>query len=290
MIKKKRWFALSVLLVLTMVLAVACGKKTVDPPEAPQSEETQEETEAAPQQSTEQTKTESENDDCMDQLIGGSAGTVNYAVNFVEKQYEAEDGTAIFKMSMAYPIFEGEEEGVMQINRFYQDWSEQKVKEYEEDEDSTRQSALEVYRESRDAGWPGPWTENYEVSSVKTWNGYVSVLMDSYLYEGGAHGMPYREGHVFRLSDGQEVELADLTNKDQGEWDKILRARFADRIAQGEEAEFFEDALESIKVRDMKDVGYYFTETGIAFYLPPYEVGPYSTGYVEVEVPFDEIV
>lgn len=288
--KRKGWFALTLCLVLTIAFAVACGKKTVDPPPAPESEETESETEAGQEvQSEEGTETGVENGDCMDQLVGGGAGTVNFAVNFVEKQYEAEDGTAIFKMSMAYPVFEGEEEGVAEINRFYQDWSERKIAEYEAEEDSTRQSALEVYRESRDAGWPGPWSENYEVASVKTWNGYVSVLMDSYLYEGGAHGMPYREGHVFRLSDGQEVELSELTDKDQGEWDKILRARFADRIEQGEEAEFFEDALETIKVRDMKDVGYYFTETGIAFYLPPYEIGPYSTGYVEVEVPFEEI-
>lgn len=288
--KRKGWFALTLCLVLTIAFAVACGKKTVDPPSAPESEETESETEAGQEvQSEEGTETGVENGDCMDQLVGGGAGTVNFAVNFVEKQYEAEDGTAIFKMSMAYPVFEGEEEGVAEINRFYQDWSERKIAEYEAEEDSTRQSALEVYRESRDAGWPGPWSENYEVACVKTWNGYVSVLMDSYLYEGGAHGMPYREGHVFRLSDGQEVELSELTDKDQGEWDKILRARFADRIEQGEEAEFFEDALETIKVRDMKDVGYYFTETGIAFYLPPYEIGPYSTGYVEVEVPFEEI-
>lgn len=288
--KKKGWFALPLCLVLTIAFAAACGKKTVDPPPAPESEETESETEAGQEaQSEEGTETGVENDDCMDQIAGGGTGTVNFAVNFVEKQYEAEDGTAIFKMSMAYPVFEGEEEGVAEINRFYQEWSERKIAEYEAEEDSTRQSALEVYRESKDAGWPGPWSENYEVACVKTWNGYVSVLMDSYLYEGGAHGMPYREGHVFRLSDGQEVELSELTDKEQGEWDKILRARFAARIEQGEEAEFFEDALETIKVRDMKDVGYYFTETGIAFYLPPYEIGSYSTGYVEVEVPFEEI-
>lgn len=287
---KKRWSRhfLPGLLLLLFLLAGACGKKTIDPPSAPESEETETESETE-EETLEETETEGVMDDCMDQLIGGANGSVNYSVNFVEKQYEAEDGTAIFRMSMAYPVFAGEEEGIAKINRFYQEWGEEKLEEYEADENSTRQAALEVYRESRDSGWPGPWSENYEVSSVKTWNGYISVLMDIYLYEGIAHGMPYREGHVFRVSDGQEVKLSELTNKDQGEWDKILRARFAERIAQGEEADFFEDAQETIKVRDMKDVGYYFTETGIAFYLPPYEVGPYSTGYVEVEIPFEEI-
>lgn len=295
---KKAWYMLAVIFCIeAAVLAAACGKKTVNPPKSDQETQSgqetgsDQETESAQGQTTaeeEQTESGTESETGQDQLIGGSSGDVLYEIERVEKQYEAEDETPIFEVTLAYPVLEGEDVGSRVINAFYEDWKDKKLNEYETDENSIRQSALEVYRESRDIGWQGPWWEHYEVSSVKTWGGYLSVLTDAYLYEGGAHGMPYREGRVFRLADGQEVALSDLTDKTQEDWEKLLRARFADRVAQGEEGDFYEDAMDLIKERDMSDVGYYFTETGIIFYLSPYEISPYSTGYVEVEIPYEE--
>lgn len=284
---RKIWYAMAVLFCMeAAVMAAACGKKTVNPPES--SQETEEESGTAGEQEPSKAQVPDETQTPADQLAGGSSGTLLYDIARVEKQYEAEDGTPIFEVRIAYPVLEGEDTGSRVINAFYEDWKESKLKEYETDENSIRQSALEVYRESRDIGWPGPWGEDYEVTGVKTWGGYLSVLTDAYLYEGGAHGMPYREGRVFRLLDGQEVKLADLTDKTQEDWEKLLRARFADRVSEGEEGEFYEDAMELVKERDMSDLGYYFAETGIVFYLPPYEIAPYSTGYVEVEIPYEE--
>lgn len=268
--------------------SAACGKKTVNPPERPEMSESAQESQ---EETGQETEGSTEADSGGDQLAGGSAGDVTYEVKHLEKQYMAEDGTAIFEVKLAYPVLQnnGEEKnGTAVINQYFVNWAQKKLLEYETDQDSMRQSALEVYRESKDAGWPGPWGENYEVTSVKTWGGYLSVLMDSYLDEGGAHGTPYREGRVFRLADGHEVELSDLTDRDQGEWEKILRSRFSSLIAEGEEGEYYEDALDLIKERDMSDIGYYFTDSGIAFYLPPYEIAPYSRGYAEVIVPFEE--
>lgn len=285
---KKMWYVLTVCLCMTVaVMFAACGKKTVNPPESEETE-TSRETESETGQSDAESQDASESETDTGQLAGGGVGSVTYEVGYVEKQYEAEDGTAIFEVKIAYPILMGEDDASKVINTYFEEWKNRKLKEYESDENSTRQSALEVYRESKDAGWQGPWGEHYEVSSVKTWNGFLSILMNSYLYEGGAHSMPYREGHLFRLSDGQELKLSDLGGKTQEDWEKVMRARFAEKIAEGTEGEFYEDSAEMIKERDMSDAGYYFSDTGLVFYLPPYEVAPYSTGYVEIEVPFEE--
>lgn len=278
----------------SLLLAVglaSCGKKTVDPPKMQESgEESAAQEEQAQQEETAmQSEAEEENAARDGQLAGGSSGTINYEVEYEEKRYEAEDGTAIFEVKLAYPVLQGEEEGVQAINSFFRDWRTKRLVEYESDENSTRQTALEVYRESKDSGWPGPWGEQYAVSVVKTWNGYVSVLMDAYLYEGGSHGMPWKEGYAFNLADGKRAQISEVTGKTGGEWDKILRAGFSKVVSMGEEGEYYEDALEILKERDMQDVGFYFTDTGIHFYLPPYEIGPYSTGYVEMEVPFSEL-
>lgn len=284
---KKIWLVLTAVFCMTAaVMFAACGKKTVNPPESEESEGEAQETESETEEADTESETEGEKD--TDRLAGGSVGTVIYEIGHVEKQYEAEDGTAIFEVKIAYPILTGEDSASREINTFFEEWKNRKLEEYESDENSTRQSALEVYRESRDTGWQGPWGEQYEVSSLKTWNGFLSVLVNSYLYEDGAHGMPYREGHLFRLEDGQMVGLSELGGKTQEDWEKVMRARFAEKIAEGEEGEFYEEALEMIKDRDMSDAGYYFTDTGIAFYLPPYEIAPYSTGYVEIVVPYEE--
>lgn len=286
---KKFWYALTVCICMSAaVMAAACGKKTVNPPESREEESSAQESEEESGQSEAEAQTAQAGEGENDLLAGGGVGSVTYEIGYVEKQYEAEDKTVIFEVKMAYPILMGEDAGSRRINSFFEEWKNRKLKEYESDENSTRQSALEVYRESRDTGWQGPWGEQYEVSYVKTWNGFLSVLLNSYLDEGGAHGMPYREGHLFRLSDGQEVELSELGGKTREDWEKVMRARFAEKIAQGAEGEFYEDALEMIKDRDMSDAGYYFTDAGIVFYLPPYEVAPYSTGYVEIVVPFEE--
>lgn len=286
---KKFWYALTVCICMAAaVMAAACGKKTVNPPESREEESSAQESEEESGQSEAEAQTAQTDEGEKDLLAGGGVGSVTYEIGYVEKQYEAEDKTVIFEVKMAYPILMGEDAGSRRINSFFEEWKNRKLKEYESDENSTRQSALEVYRESRDTGWQGPWGEQYEVSYVKTWNGFLSVLLNSYLDEGGAHGMPYREGHLFRLSDGQEVELSELGGKTREDWEKVMRARFADKIARGAEGEFYEDALEMIKDRDMSDAGYYFTDAGIVFYLPPYEVAPYSTGYVEIVVPFEE--
>lgn len=285
--RKKIWYVVTVCICVTAaVMFGACGKKTVNPPESEEAEGEAQETESGTEETDAESVSEGEKD--MDRLSGGSVGSVTYEVSDVEKQYEAEDGTAIFEVKIAYPVLLGEDSASRAINVFYEKWKDQKLEEYESDENSVRQSALEVYRESRDSGWQGPWGEQYEVASLKTWNGFLSVLLNSYLYEGGAHGMPYREGHLFRLEDGQMVGLSELGGKTQEDWEKVMRARFAKKIEEGAEGEFYEEALEMIKDRDMSDAGYYFSDEGIVFYLPPYEIAPYSTGYVEIVVPYDE--
>lgn len=288
---RKGLFALAL---LALFLLSGCMKRTVNPPsdqESAQEETTQEASYPEETQSLEEpaetAANAAGNATQEDQLAGGGIGDLTFEISSVEKQYTAEDGVVIVELRLAYPHFHGQKEGVTAINRYFEDWAERKENEYENDDNSTRQYALEVYRESRDNEWVAPWSEEYQVTSVKTKNGFVSILLDSYLYEGGAHGMPYREGYVFRVSDGKQVELSEMSRMTGDEWDKLLRARFADRIA-AEPDMFYEDAPELIKTYDMSKAGSYFADDGIVFYLSPYEIAPYAAGYVEIVIPYEE--
>lgn len=219
-------------------------------------------------------------------LSGGSSQDLTYEIRFLEKEYAADDGAGIFRLKLSWPVLLGNDDGIDEVNGFFENWAEEKLREYESDENSTRQSALEVYRESRDVGWAGPWGEEYRVGSVGVFAGYVSILMDSYLYEGGVHGMPYREAYTFELADGSRAELAEMSSCTPGEWEKLLRTKFLDKISR--EEGYYADAREILEKYDFAKAGWYFADGGIVFYLPPYTVAPYDAGYVEIEIPFEE--
>lgn len=293
------WKLFVLLLCLPAVLLSACHVSTVDPPETKESgkeesrqgEEEQEEgngEESDPAQEDMAANAAGSRETQADRLAGGGTGELTYEVSSLDRQYTAEDGTVIFQAKISYPSFSGPAEGTEAINLFFRNWVAAKIREYEEGEDSLWHSALEVYRESRDSGWMGPWSEEYRVSSVRVQGGYLSVLLDSYLEEGGAHGMPCREGYVFRVRDGQPVDLTEMSEMTRVEWDKLLRARFADLIDKEDASLFYEDASERIKTYDMGRADYYFAADGIVFYLAPYEIAPYATGYVEILIPYEE--
>lgn len=284
--------AAGALLMMCGAAAAGCGERN--------RQEQQNETEGRGGNRTEEGETEGESDawntegkaisnfygQKKGRISGGSSGKITYEIHFREKEYEADDGTGIFVLKLSYPVLLGSGEGIGEVNGFFERWADEKLREYESDENSTRQSALEVYRESRDAGWAGPWGEEYKVSSVGVLNGYVSVLMDSYLYEGSVHGMPYRETYAFDLADGRRAELTEMSELTQREWERLLRERFREKISQ--EEGYYADAQEIMQQFDFRKAGWYFADGGIVFYLPPYTVAPYDAGYVEISVPFEE--
>ncbi|MDO4293261.1 MAG: DUF3298 domain-containing protein [Eubacteriales bacterium] len=285
----RRAFAAAAAAALAFSLAAGCiwqragtGQEGVDGRDAQDSEKVRTE------QGERGKESGAPGDGARDLLAGGSAGRLTYQVRQRAERYAADDGADIFQLRLSWPVLSGTSEGIERINLFFEEWAQGKLEEYEEDAESTRQSALEVYRESRDAGWAGPWGEEYQVGSVGACRDYVSVLLDSYLYEGGAHSMPYREDYAFRISDGERMELEDMTERSKREWRVLLRDRFLQKIGEGRASDYYVDAEEILRTAQLEESGYYFTDTGIVFYLPPYTVAPYSTGYVEVEIPFEE--
>ncbi|HJA30110.1 MAG TPA: RsiV family protein [Candidatus Eisenbergiella pullicola] len=285
--RKSAWILLAVLAVLLAVWMVSCSQRAKKSPggtevqeEESQLQEGREVDGAAQMAPRDETG--------QDRLAGGSSGELTYAVQRIEREYQADDGTPIFLAKLSWPAFDGEGEGIEAINRYFESWAQDKLTEYADAQNSTRQAALEVYRESRNLSWTGPWGESYEVEAVRTHGDYVSVLMASFLEEGSAHGLPYREDHLFRMSDGKSVGICEMTGKDQEEWNRLLRERFSQAVMEGDRSLYYDNALETLRTYDMRKAGYYFTDTGIVFYLAPYEIAPYSSGYVEISVSYEE--
>jgi hypothetical protein len=114
----------------------------------------------------------------------------------------------------------------------------------------------------------------------------VQIARERYEFTGGAHGNPTRQYYVIdkNVENSKQVILNDIIRPD-GET-ALLRAIEASlRVDAGiapdaglSENGFFED---SIKMPSY----FFFKPEGIAFHWNPYEIAPYSRGFVETTVP-----
>lgn len=220
-------------------------------------------------------------------LLGGGSGSVTYQVKTVQENFHAEDGTVLYQLQLSWPYFAGKAGGVLQVNRFFEDWKNEKLRIYEADGDSIRQAALEIYRESKDSGWTGSWTERYRVSRVCTKGQYVSVLLDSDLKEGNLKKIPHRESYVFDLESGQQVTLEKLLGKSREECYQLLQEAYRDKLRENPGV-YYADAEEKIAALNPEKIGWYFTETAIVCYLEPYTIALPEEGYVEAELPIED--
>lgn len=219
-------------------------------------------------------------------LIGGGSGSITYQVKTVQENFRAEDGTVLYQLQLSWPYLAGKEDGIVQVNRFFEAWKSEKLRSYEADEDSIRQSALEVYRESKDSGWTGSWTERYRVSRVCTKGNFVSILLDSELKEGALRKIPHRESYVFDLESGQQVALNELLGVSKEEGYQLLQEAYRDKLRENP-AIYYADAGEKIAALNPEKIGWYFTETAVVCYLEPYTIALPEEGYVEAELPLE---
>lgn len=170
---------------------------------------------------------------------------------------------------------------------FFRGLENEKLRIYEADGDSIRQAALEIYRESKDSGWTGSWTERYRVSRVCTKGQYVSVLLDSDLKEGNLKKIPHRESYVLDLESGQQVTLEKLLGKSREKCYQLLQEAYRDKLRENPGV-YYADAEEKIAALNPEKIGWYFTETAIVCYLEPYTIALPEEGYVEAELPIED--
>jgi len=128
----------------------------------------------------------------------------------------------------------------------------------------------------------------------------VSFLIDSYDYEGGAHGMPGIYGVNVDLNTGKSLTLGDIVKRDSL---KPLLQKVEAQVLKEYSDALFDEPLASFKsfVADTKPASeselvtfagldnFYLTDTGIVFYWNVYEISPYAAGQLTVEFPFTNI-
>lgn len=117
---------------------------------------------------------------------------------------------------------------------------------------------------------------------------YVSFTQDSYDYQGGAHGMPVWTAYTFDLETGDRLELTDIISNDEEYLKDIVTKYFAQMINSAPEG-YWEDSESYVRERITLDFNnFYLTDSGIVFYLEPYEIAPYAGGFQQVTVSYKD--
>ncbi len=126
-------------------------------------------------------------------------------------------------------------------------------------------------------------------------NKYLSVYMSGYWYGGGAHGMPSRGQFLFDLTTGQRLGIKDFYKGSEEEFKQLIASKVKeDFCKEGKEYyylaenadEVYSQAYESAALDDRA----VFAENGLDFLFYPYDLGPYSSGFITVHVSYEELL
>lgn len=112
---------------------------------------------------------------------------------------------------------------------------------------------------------------------------WVSLVQDGYIFTGGAHGMPFEEALTVNLDNGKHYRLADLF-KPGFDYKSYLTERVKTEAVSREGL----DLLVRPEVTETQK--FYLTEKGLVLYYAPYEIAPYSNGFVRFTIPYRELV
>ena len=171
------------------------------------------------------------------------------------------------------------------------------VKEYRGGEDQRGYSEEECEYHKQ---YPNQYCEEYEeeITGVQILSEkYLTVDYNGYWYGGGAHGMPYINQRLFDLSTGKELTLQDFYPGSSKDFKKLIATKTKeDYLSYPEnESPYFAGDADTVyqqaydyALLDTKNV--IFGEDGIDYYYPPYDMGPYASGFIFIHVSYEELL
>ncbi len=153
---------------------------------------------------------------------------------------------------------------------------------------------IDTPSDSSECEYHGETDESYVQDVVILKDRLLGVYSTGYWYGGGAHGYPSRGQRLFDLTTGEELHTVDLytgteedfktcvaeqTKKYFGENPNVFYSSTAEDV--------YNDAYESA---DPTLDNIIWGETSATYLFTPYEIGPYASGYIEIELPYEEFL
>ena len=120
---------------------------------------------------------------------------------------------------------------------------------------------------------------SYEVKFNE--NNLLSIVMNDYMYTGGAHGTTIVTSYNFNILTGQQLFVGDIA-KNQTNLNKIKDYAINELSKRNYGSN---EELKNIELNNNRP--YYFTQNGIILMFQEYEVAAYAAGRPEVKIPIE---
>lgn len=139
--------------------------------------------------------------------------------------------------------------------------------------------------ESEYERYPVTWEKLVTGSFAGRHDNVISYEIESYTYEGGAHGLSGKTCLNFDISSGGRIDEAGFFEDGTRE---ELAGLLTSHVRESLEDD---DAYEALFVKDIEPNGNFeVSDEGVTYVYGNYEIGPYYLGIIEVTVPWDEIL
>lgn len=180
------------------------------------------------------------------------------------KEYE-EPG---YRVLIEVPEFEGDSEFVKKLNEEYIALSENIFMNFKKEAELSEinNDTLELYQ------------------YIKTNRaGILSIIGECEAYTGGAHGTLSRVVKNLDMAGERELLLDDFFV--DGEYKNRINSYI--EFMMEEKPSEFRELWKKPSVGEKQ--GFYINDKGIVIFYPPYELSYYSKGFIEIEIPHDEL-
>ena len=180
----------------------------------------------------------------------------------------------------------------LDVNKYITDISNQRNKEYQDDEAIPEGMSSEYIAEQ---------------SFVSQKGNLVQIKNFTYIYAGGAHGMENTDFIIYDLAQDRQIFMGDILTNPSAKnalyneifegYENLIRTEWSsqdpkcDKKCQDNDVkEFVQNFWEHNSVDEIIDyASFYFTDEGVAFVYSPYMIAPYAMGEPEIIVPYDNL-
>lgn len=137
-----------------------------------------------------------------------------------------------------------------------------------------------------------PYFHHVVYSPTRIDQGVLSFWGSQTSYSGGLHGSLNCVAANYDLATGDYLTLGSIMHMDATVDDFI--AIIVDMLHKtAEDYSLYDDFEDGVYARLSGDENlyedFYFTQTGLCFFFDPYEIAPYASGVISVEIPYHEL-
>ena len=202
------------------------------------------------------------------------------------EHFYADDGTEIFTTAQQYMKLLLPNDAV--ADRVILDFLN-RVDAMQRDSATILLAAQENYSDNTD--WY-PYHQKTTYSPVRIDYGVLSLFGISSSYSGGVHSNQRAISANYDLTTGNVLTLASIMHTDADKED-FIQLVLEDLQKNTENYFLFDDYEETVRNLiggdDTQYQDFYFTQTGLVFYFSPYDIAPYASGIITVEIPYSQL-